>query len=51
MRKGGLDISEKRSTKDADAGIVCPDFAIFREFHLKKCCPRMNLSGVEYFSR
>jgi len=36
-----LDISEKRSTRDADVGIVCSDLAIFREFHLKRSCPRM----------
>ena len=34
----------KRSTKYADAGIVCFDFAIFSEFQLKKCCfPRKGI--------
>ena len=38
MHKCGLDISEKRSTRDADVEIVCSDFAMFREFQLKECC-------------
>ena len=39
----------KRGTRDADAGTVCPDLVIFREFQLKNRRLRMNLSGCGVF--
>ena len=32
-----------------DVGIVCSDFAIFREFQLKRCCPPNESIGGGVF--